>query len=83
MDLCPPVAILHRQKSTYTPVRNSEASSDRLLRRGRAVLKGPTERAEARAVIAALLGRQVRVRHDGGAVFAGLEFDEGALLASA
>ena len=27
MDLCPPVTILHRQKSTYTPVRNSEATS--------------------------------------------------------
>jgi hypothetical protein len=27
MDLCPPVAILPRQKSTYTPVRESAAAS--------------------------------------------------------
>jgi site-specific DNA recombinase len=46
-------------------------------------LKDPTERAEARALIAELLGRQVRIRQDGGAVFACLEFDEVVLLASA
>jgi hypothetical protein len=27
MNLCPPVAILHRQKSTYTPVRKTAATS--------------------------------------------------------
>jgi hypothetical protein len=27
MDLCPPVAILPRQKSTYTPVRKTETTS--------------------------------------------------------
>ncbi len=46
-------------------------------------LKDPTERAEARALIAELLGQQVRIRQDGGAVFACLEFDEAVLLASA
>jgi hypothetical protein len=29
MDLCPPVAILHRQISTYTPARITETTSDR------------------------------------------------------
>jgi len=42
-----------------------------------------TERAEARALIADLLGRQVRIRQDGAAVFARLEIDEAVLLASA
>jgi RNA-directed DNA polymerase len=28
MDLCPPVAILHRQISTYTPVRKTATTSD-------------------------------------------------------
>ena len=42
-------------------------------------LKDPTERAEARALIAELLGRQVRIRQDGGAVFACLEIDEAVL----
>jgi hypothetical protein len=46
-------------------------------------LKDPTERAEARALIAELLGRQVRIRQDGAAVFARLEIDEAMLLASA
>ena len=27
MDLCPPVAILHRQKPTYTHVRKTETTS--------------------------------------------------------
>jgi hypothetical protein len=38
---------------------------------------------EARALIAELLGRQVRTRQDGAAVFARLEIDEVVLLASA
>jgi hypothetical protein len=46
-------------------------------------LRDPTERAEARALIAELLGRQVRIRQDGAAVFARLEIDEAVLLASA
>jgi len=46
-------------------------------------LHGPTERTEARALIAELLGRQVRIRQDGAAVFARLEIDEAVLLASA
>jgi hypothetical protein len=46
-------------------------------------LHDPTERAEARALIAELLGRQVRIRQDGAAVFARLEIDEAVLLASA
>ena len=46
-------------------------------------LKDPTERAEARALIAELLGRQVRIRQDGEAVFACLEIDEAVLLTSA
>jgi hypothetical protein len=40
-------------------------------------------RAEARALIAELLGRQVRIRQDGEAVFARLEIDEAVLVASA
>ena len=36
-------------------------------------LHGPTERTEARALIAELLGRQVRIRQDGAAVFACLD----------
>jgi len=39
--------------------------------------------AEARALIAELLGRQVRIWQDGAAVFARLEIDEAVLLASA
>ena len=35
------------------------------------------------ALIAELLGRQVRIRQDGAAVFARLEIDEAVLLASA
>ena len=46
-------------------------------------LHDPTERAEARALIAELLGRQVRIRQDGAAIFARLEIDEAVLLASA
>ena len=46
-------------------------------------LHDPTERAEARALIAELLGRQVKIRQDGAAVFARLEIDEAVLLASA
>jgi hypothetical protein len=46
-------------------------------------LRDPTERAEARALIAELLGRQVRIRQDGAAVFARLEIDEAVLSASA
>lgn len=46
-------------------------------------LRDPTERAEARALIAELLGKQVRIRQDGAAVFARLEIDETVLLASA
>jgi hypothetical protein len=46
-------------------------------------LKDPTERAEARALIAELLGRQVRIRQDGAAVFARLKIDKAVLLASA
>ena len=46
-------------------------------------LRDPTERAEARALIAELLGRQVRIRQDGAAIFARLEIDEAVLLASA
>ncbi len=46
-------------------------------------LRDPTERAEARALIAELLGRQVRIGQDGAAVFARLEIDEAVLLASA
>ena len=46
-------------------------------------LRDPTERAEARALIAELLGQQVRIRQDGGAVFACLEIDEAVLVASA
>ncbi|HKT71788.1 MAG TPA: hypothetical protein VJQ47_02790 [Steroidobacteraceae bacterium] len=46
-------------------------------------LRDPTERAEARALIAELLGRQVRIRQDGAAVFARLEIDEAVLFASA
>jgi hypothetical protein len=46
-------------------------------------LKEPTERAEARALIAELLGQQVRIRQDGAAVFARLEIDEVVLVASA
>jgi hypothetical protein len=46
-------------------------------------LKDPTERAEARALIAEPLGRQVRIRQDGEAAFARLEIDEAVLVASA
>jgi hypothetical protein len=46
-------------------------------------LHDPTERAEARAFIAELLGRQVRIRQDGAAAFARLEIGEAVLLASA
>jgi hypothetical protein len=46
-------------------------------------LQDPTERAEARALIAELLGKQVRIRQDGEAVFARLEMDEAVLVASA
>jgi hypothetical protein len=46
-------------------------------------LHDPTERAEARALIAEPLGRQVRIRQDGAAVFARLEIDEAVLLVSA
>jgi transposase len=41
MNLCPPVAILHRQKSTYTPVRKTATTSlclfAKRLERGRFV----------------------------------------------
>jgi Flp pilus assembly protein TadD len=40
MNLCPPVAILHRQKSTYTPVRKSATTSDRPRRTDFYLLKG-------------------------------------------
>ena len=43
----------------------------------------PTERAQAHTLIAELLGRHVRIRQDGVAVFARLEMDEAVLLASA
>jgi hypothetical protein len=46
-------------------------------------LQDPTERAEARALIAELLGRQVRIRQGGAAVFARLAIDEAVLVASA
>jgi hypothetical protein len=46
-------------------------------------LKDPTERAEARALVAELLGRQVRIRQDGAAVFARPGIDEAVLVASA
>ena len=45
-------------------------------------LKDSTERVEARALITELLGRQVRIRQDGEAVFARLEIDEAVLVAS-
>jgi site-specific DNA recombinase len=45
-------------------------------------LTDPTERAEARALIAELLGQQVKIRQDGESVFARLEIDEAVLVAS-
>jgi Recombinase/Recombinase zinc beta ribbon domain len=53
------------------------------VRKLNSTLKDPTERAEARALIAELLGQQVRIRQDGAAVFARLEIDEAVLVASA
>ena len=41
-----------------------------------------TERAEARALIAELLGQQVKISQDGESVFACLEIDEAMLVAS-
>ena len=45
-------------------------------------LTDPTERAEARALIAELLGQQVKIRRDGESVFARLEIDEAVLGSS-
>jgi hypothetical protein len=48
-----------------------------------ATLTEPAERQEARALIADLLGCQVRVRQQGDAVYARLEMDAGVLFAAA
>jgi len=45
-------------------------------------LTAPTERAEARVLIAELLGQQVKIRRDGESVFARLEIDEAVLGSS-
>ena len=66
-----------------TAIPQSAALYRAAVRDLNSTLQDPTERAEARALIAELLGRQVRIRQDGAAVFARLEIDEAVLLASA
>ena len=66
-----------------TAIPQSAALYRAAVRDLNSTLKDPTERAEARALIAELLGRQVRIRQDGAAVFARREIDEAVLLASA
>lgn len=65
------------------PIPQSAALYRAAVRDLNSTLQGPTECAEARALIAELLGRQVRIRQDGVAVFARLEIDEAVLMAPA